>query len=52
MSNHEHDDFAVEPLPGLPAQPPKGEVILWQGRPQTFALARRGVEESRAGRAR
>ena len=40
MSNHEHDDFAVEPLPGLPAQPPKGEEILWQGRPQTFALAR------------
>jgi Bacterial PH domain len=44
MSNHEHDDFAVEPLPGLPAQPPKGEVILWQGRPQTFALAREALK--------
>lgn len=44
MSNHEHDDFAVEPLPGLPAQPPKGEVILWQGRPQTSALAREALK--------
>jgi hypothetical protein len=44
MSNHEHDDFAVEPLPGLPAQPPKGEEILWQGRPQAFALAREALK--------
>jgi hypothetical protein len=35
-----HDDFAFEPVPGLPAAPPKGEVILWQGRPDTMALAR------------
>jgi hypothetical protein len=34
-----HDDFAVEPVPGLPETPPKGEVILWQGRPDTWALA-------------
>ncbi|MFM7655994.1 MAG: photosynthetic complex putative assembly protein PuhB [Paracoccaceae bacterium] len=44
MSNHDHDDFAVEPLPGLPAQPPKGEVLLWQGRPRAFALAREALK--------
>ena len=44
MSNHEHDDFAIEPQPGLPAHPPKGEVILWQGRPQAFALAREAMK--------
>ena len=27
------DDFAVEPIEGLPELLPKGEVILWQGRP-------------------
>lgn len=35
-----HDDFAVEPVPGLPERPPLGEELLWQGRPATFALAR------------
>ncbi len=35
-----HDDFASEPVPGLPARPPLGEEILWQGRPDAFALAR------------
>jgi len=35
-----HDDFASEPVPGLPARPPRGEEILWQGRPSSFALAR------------
>lgn len=35
-----HDDFAVEPTPGLPARPPRGEEVLWQGRPDTWALAR------------
>jgi hypothetical protein len=36
---HEHDDFAVEPIPGLPERPPQGEEILWQGRPDTWRLA-------------
>ena len=36
---HDHDDFAVEPIPGLPERPPKGEDILWQGRPNTWRLA-------------
>lgn len=34
-----HDDFAFEPLPGLPERPPAGEDILWQGRPSVRALA-------------
>lgn len=35
-----HDDFAFEPIAGLPSEPPKGEIILWQGRPDTLTLAR------------
>lgn len=36
----DHDDFATEPVPGLPEAPPPGEDLLWQGRPDSFALAR------------
>lgn len=35
-----HDDFAIEPVRGLPERPPEGEHILWQGRPQVWALLR------------
>lgn len=35
-----HDDFAIEPIRGLPDHPPEGEVILWQGRPAIWALTR------------
>jgi hypothetical protein len=35
-----HDDFAVEPIPGLPEELPPGETILWQGRPDWWALTR------------
>ena len=35
-----HDDFAFEPVRGLPERPPEHERILWQGRPDTWALAR------------
>ena len=35
-----HDDFAFEPVKGLPERPPAHERILWQGRPATWALAR------------
>ena len=35
-----HDDFAFEPVKGLPERPPRHERILWQGRPDTWALAR------------
>ena len=29
-----HDDFAVEPVPGLPEPLPAGEDLLWQGAPE------------------
>ena len=35
-----HDDFAIEPVRGLPERPPIGEELLWQGRPDSLALAR------------
>lgn len=34
-----HDDFELEPVPGLPEAPPEGEHILWQGKPDWWALA-------------
>ncbi len=34
-----HDDFEIEPVPGLPETPPEGEKILWQGKPHWWALA-------------
>ena len=36
----DHDDFAFDVAPGIPAPLPKGEEVLWQGRPATAALAR------------
>ena len=33
------DDFAFEPIRGLPEVPPEGERILWQGSPDWRALA-------------
>ena len=38
-----HDDFEIEPVAGLPEAPPEGEQILWQGRPDTWALARESL---------
>ena len=35
-----HDDFAIEPVEGLPERPPEGEKILWQGRPDWWALSK------------
>lgn len=34
------DDFAVEPIKGLPGVPPEGEDILWQGRPNWWSLSK------------
>ncbi len=34
-----HDDFATEPVRGLPETPPEGEHILWQGRPSGWWLS-------------
>jgi len=39
VSPHGHDDFAFEHAPGLPAKLPKGEHVLWQGRPDAWRLA-------------
>ncbi|HRD75113.1 MAG TPA: photosynthetic complex putative assembly protein PuhB [Hyphomicrobiaceae bacterium] len=36
-----HDDFAHEPIRGLPERPPAGEEVLWQGAPHWPTLARR-----------
>ncbi len=33
-----HDDFAFEPVPGLPETLPKGETLLWQGTPEPLAF--------------
>lgn len=38
---HGHDDFAFEPVRGLPEKLPEGEHILWQGSPAWRSLARR-----------
>ncbi|MEM9010590.1 MAG: photosynthetic complex putative assembly protein PuhB [Pseudomonadota bacterium] len=34
------DEIDIEPIRGLPAKPPAGERILWQGAPDGWALAR------------
>ncbi|MEL7107328.1 MAG: photosynthetic complex putative assembly protein PuhB [Pseudomonadota bacterium] len=36
----EENDFAVDPVPGLPEALPKNELMLWQGRPTPWGLAR------------
>ncbi len=41
IREHGHDDFAFEPIRGLPEKPPEGEEILWQGAPRWKGLALR-----------
>ena len=36
---HDHDDFAFDHAPGLPEPLPRGEHLLWQGRPNAWRLA-------------
>lgn len=36
-----HDEYAVEPIRGLPERPPEGERVVWQGAPSWRALALR-----------
>jgi hypothetical protein len=38
------EDHEFEPIPGLPADLPPGETIVWQGRPQWRMLARRAFK--------
>jgi len=35
----DHDDFAFEPVPGIPANLPEGEILLWQGSPEWRSFA-------------
>jgi hypothetical protein len=35
-----HDDFAFEPVPGLPEPLPPGEKVLWRGAPDWRAIAK------------
>ena len=37
---HNHDDYATEPIRGLPAALPRGEFVLWQGAPSWRVFAR------------
>ena len=39
MPHDGHDDFAFDHAPGLPEPLPKGEHMLWQGRPDAWRLA-------------
>ncbi|NRA98902.1 MAG: PH domain-containing protein [Rhodobacteraceae bacterium] len=39
----DENEFHYEPVRGLPEKPPAGETILWQGRPQVWALARESM---------
>lgn len=41
--SHDHDDFATEPVRGLPQALPPGEEILWQGQPNGWQLARESL---------
>lgn len=41
--SHDHDDFAAEPVRGLPEELPPGEHILWQGQPDWWQLARESL---------
>jgi hypothetical protein len=38
MTDARHDDFAFEPIPGLPEHLPTGETLLWQGSPEPVAF--------------
>ncbi|MEL7228515.1 MAG: photosynthetic complex putative assembly protein PuhB [Pseudomonadota bacterium] len=44
-----HDDFEIEPIPGLPANLPEGENILWQGSPERAELARGALHVRKIG---
>ena len=39
MPHDGHDDFAFDHAPGLPEPLPRGEEILWQGKPNAWRLA-------------
>lgn len=41
--SHDHDDFATEPVRGLPEELPAGEEILWQGQPAWWPLLKESL---------
>jgi hypothetical protein len=43
MSTEGHDDFAFESIPGLPEHLPRDEQMLWQGRPEWWALTKQAL---------
>jgi hypothetical protein len=43
MSDKHHDDFASEPVWGLPEVLPEGERILWQGQPAWWPLVKESL---------
>jgi hypothetical protein len=43
MSKDHHDDFASEPVWGLPERLPEGEQILWQGQPAWWPLVKESL---------
>jgi len=43
MTKDHHDDFASEPVWGLPEALPDGEKILWQGQPAWWPLAKESL---------
>jgi hypothetical protein len=46
--NTPHDDFAFEPVPGLPEPLPRGERVLWRGAPLAWPLARDALHVRKA----
>jgi hypothetical protein len=43
MPHDHHDDFAFEPVRGLPETLPDGEHVLWQGAPDWWALTKEAL---------
>jgi hypothetical protein len=43
MPHDHHDDFATEPVRGLPENLPPGEEILWQGQPSWWQLTKESL---------
>jgi hypothetical protein len=44
-----HDDYAIEPIRGLPEKLPAGEHILWQGAPSWWEMAKHAFHIRGAG---
>lgn len=42
-------EYDIEPIPGLPDHLPKGERILWQGKPDTRMLVQRALHARKVG---